>query len=136
MTWLDGSAATLVIAPVIGAYLCLSAIGLLRAGAAARFYTDIAERPAAMHATGAVALLAGAAVLSMHRTWSTPAEIAVGIAAAWWCIEGAGLVADPVRTQAFLVKPAAHAGMRKVQFASLAVGLYLLAVGLFGTASA
>ncbi len=49
---------TLVLAPVLGIYLLVSAVGFLRfPTAVADFSRDLCRHPAAMHAVGAIAFL-------------------------------------------------------------------------------
>lgn len=126
------SAPSLKIAPVVGAYLCLSGAGLLRKGEAGAFLSDLSDRPAAMHAVGAIAFFAGALLLSLHRHWGTPAEIIVNLAAALWIFEGAGMLADPGRLRATLANPDFATRLKMTQWISIPVGLYLLAVGAIG----
>lgn len=78
------STSTIVIAPVVGAYLCLSGGGLLRRGEASAFLADLCSRPAALHAVGAVAFFVGASILSLHRQWAYPPEIVLNLVAAYW----------------------------------------------------
>lgn len=123
---------TLVIAPVVGAYLCVSGAGLLRKEAVEALLLDLCIHPAEMHAVGAIAFLAGAGILSFHRFWGTPAEIVLNLIAALWIFEGAGLLADPARLRTVLARPTAAARLRSLQAFNMLVGLYLLALGGIG----
>lgn len=127
---LNASATSVLVAPIVGGYLCVSAIGLLRKGEAASFLTDICTRPSAMHGVGAIAFFAGTTVLSLHRHWETPAEIAINVVALSWLIEGAGLLADPARLRTTLATINAAANLRKVQALNLVLGLYLIVAGV------
>ena len=119
--------ATIVLAPVIGAYLLLSAVGFLRAPEAVRaFAAELAGRPALAHALGAIAFLTGAGVVSVHRHWSTPPEIAVSLTGLWWAFEGAGLLAAPAAAAAALRSPEHQAAARALNLVALLVGAYLL----------
>jgi hypothetical protein len=129
---LRASRPTLVLAPVVGSYLCLCACGLLRRGKAAEFLSDLRSHPASMHAVGAIAFLVGAGILSFNRHWLWPADILLNLVALWWAFEGAGMLADSDRLRAALGDRAA-ARLRTGQWGSLAIGLYLLLVGLSGT---
>jgi hypothetical protein len=129
------SAPSLRIAPVVGAYLCLSGAGLLRKGEAGAFLSDLSDHPAAMHAVGGIAFFVGALLLSFHRHWATPAEIVVNLVAALWVFEGAGMLADPGRLRATLANPHFATRLKRAQWVSFPVGLYLLTVGAIGSPS-
>lgn len=127
---------TLVLAPVVGAYLLLSASGLLRHHDAVRsFFDDLARHPAALHAVGAIAFLVGGLIVSLHRHWSTPAEIAVSATGLWWAIEGAGMLASPAAVRQAMSDPRAATTMRLLNVGALVVGAYLLTVGIIGRAA-
>jgi hypothetical protein len=97
---LIGSQQTQWLAPIVGAYLCLSALGALRGEETRRLIADLQDHPAAMHAVGAIAVFVGASLLSLHLHWSSPPEILLNVVAAWWVFEGAGMLADPARLRA------------------------------------
>lgn len=118
-------------APVIGAYLLLSAFGMLRSrDALPGFARDLAEHPAAMHGVGAVAFFVGAGIVSFHRHWGAPAEIVVSATGLWWAFEGAGMLASPARVAAVMREPGYLRAMRWINVAGLLPGAYLLAVAL------
>ncbi|WP_395945571.1 hypothetical protein [Brevundimonas sp.] len=123
---------SLLLAPIVGGYLCVSGIGLLRKGEAGSFLANLCAHPAAMHAVGGVAFFAGAAVLSLHRHWGTPSEIAINLVALIWLVEGGGILADPARLRMALATPKAAFRLRYVQLFNIPLGLYLLAVGILG----
>lgn len=131
--FITASASTLIIAPVVGAYLCLSGAGLLRKGEAAHFLSDISKHPAAMHAVGAVAFFTGAGLLSFHRRWETPAEIILNLVAVLWAYEGAGMIADPARLKSSLGKSRSANLLRLWQRFSMVIGVYLIIVGAIGS---
>lgn len=130
---ISGSEATLHLSLVVGGYLCVSSLGLLRAQSARAFLADLASHAGVLHVVGAVAFFVGAGILSFHRHWATPAEIVLNLVALWWTFEGAGLLADPQRLGALMANPAAAAWMRFSQMGAMTVGLYLLVVGAFGS---
>lgn len=132
--WLiTASVPTLIIAPVVGAYLCLSGAGLLQKDEAAHFLSDISKHPAAMHAVGAVAFFTGAGLLSFHRHWETPAEIILNLVAILWAYEGAGMIADPARLKSSLGKSRSANFLRLWQRFSIVIGVHLLIVGAIGS---
>jgi hypothetical protein len=119
---------TRLLAPVLGAYLVLSALGFLRPTSAARaFAQNLAANPALVHALGAIAFLVGVGVVSFHRHWSTLPEIALSLTGCWWAFEGAGMLASPAASVAALNRPGADRLMRLLNVGALAVGGYLLA---------
>jgi len=120
------SETTLLLCPVVGGYLCLSAFGLLRRGTAEAFLENLRNNPATMHAVGAIALLVGAGILAFHRHWSSPAEIVLNLVCVWWVIEGAGMLADSGRIARLFANPKAPGWLRAAHWLMLAVGLYLL----------
>ena len=123
---------TILLAPVVGAYLCLSAIGLLRRAELGAFLEDLRQNPSSMHAVGAVAFLAGASLLSFQREWSTPGDLALNLVAAMWAFEGAGMLASPALLRAVLRHPRAVAGLRVSFTVTGSVGVYLLILGVAG----
>jgi hypothetical protein len=130
-----GSQQTLWLAPIVGAYLCLSALGMLRREEAGEFIADLRDRPAALHAVGAVAFFVGAGLLSFHRHWSTPPEIILNLVAAWWLFEGAGMLADPKRMRAVFSRTATAKRVRLTTAIFILPGAYLLLIGFFGNVS-
>jgi hypothetical protein len=120
------SETTLLLCPVVGGYLCLSAAGLLRRGAAEAFLENLRDNPAIMHAVGAIAMFVGAGILAFHQHWSTPAEIVLNLICVWWVIEGAGMLADSGRLARLFANPRASGWLRATHWLMLAVGLYLL----------
>jgi len=126
---------TLVLAPVLGIYLLVSAVGFLRfPTAVADFSRDLCRHPAAMHAMGAIAFFVGAGIVSFHRHWSNPAEIAVTATGLWWALEGAGMLASPAAVARAMQKSRYVPTMRALQWGALLVGAYLLWVGISGIA--
>jgi len=124
---------TLILAPLVGAYLVLSATGFLRApGAAADFFEDLSKHPAAVHAVGAIAFLTGAAILSFHRHWATPAEIAVSATGLWWAFEGGGMLAAPEQVRRAMMRRGASRAMRVLNGIALPIGVYLIIVAIIG----
>jgi hypothetical protein len=130
---LSASQQTLWLAPVVGAYLCASSIGLLRQGESQLFVADLRDHPGAMHAVGAIAFFVGAAILSVHRHWATPPEVAVNLVAIWWTFEGAGMLMDPKRMRSLFARNGTLKQLRITSLLSIPLGFYLLAVGLFGS---
>jgi len=131
--FITASAPTLMIAPVVGAYLCLSGAGLLRKGEAAHFLSDISKHPATMHAVGAVAFFTGAGLLSFHRHWEMPAEIILNLVAILWAYEGAGMIADLARLKSSLGKSRSANLLLLWQRFSIVIGVYLVIVGAIGS---
>ncbi len=127
-----GSRETLWLAPVVGAYLCLSAAGFVRRDEASRFIADLRDRPAAMHAVGAIAFFVGAAILSYHRDWTTVSGVTLNLVAVWWVFEGAGMLADRASVRTVLYRDAAAKQLRLASIIGVPVGGYLLFVGLLG----
>jgi len=121
---------TLLLAPVVGAYLILSALGVLlgRAG----FVDDLRDHPAVLHAVGALAFLVGAGIVSFHRDWSSPADATVSLTGCWWALEGAGLLAAPNAFKHALGHPRYEPTFRVMNIAGLAVGGYLASVAVLG----
>ncbi|MET3710651.1 hypothetical protein ABIC65_001331 [Sphingomonas trueperi] len=114
---------TLVLAPVLGIYLLVSAVGFLRfPTAVADFSRDLCRHPAAMHAVGAVAFFVGAGIVSFHRHWGNPAEIAVTATGLWWAFEGAGMLAWPGSVVRAMQHPRYISTMRAMQWSALLVG--------------
>ena len=126
---------TLLLAPVVGAYLCVSAMGLLKSGEGNRFLTDLRAHPASLHAVGAVAFFVGAGLLSLHRHWATPPEIIVNVVALWWTFEGAGMLANPTRLSLLFARPFALKQLRIASIVGVPLGAYLLLVGFVGHSS-
>ncbi|TFI56865.1 hypothetical protein E2493_18145 [Sphingomonas parva] len=126
---------TLWLAPVVGSYLCLSSVGLLRQGESRRLTADLRDHPGAMHAVGAIAFFVGAALLSLHRHWATPPEIAVNLVAIWWTFEGAGMLLEPERLRSRFARSEAAKQLRVASLVSIPLGVYLLLVGLLGRAT-
>jgi hypothetical protein len=105
---------------------------MLQQDEAAEFLADLRDRPAAMHAVGAIAFFLGGGLLSLHRHWSSPPEVVLNTVAAWWMFEGAGMLADPKRMRKLF---AGTASSKQVQLAAVTgtlLGVYLLIFGLFG----
>ncbi|WP_084583840.1 hypothetical protein [Sphingomonas azotifigens] len=126
---------TLVLAPVLGIYLLVSAVGFLRfPTAVADFSRDLCRHPASMHAVGAVALFVGASIVSFHRHWGNPTELLVTGTGLWWALEGAGMLASPAAVVRAMQNPRYVPTMRALQWGALLVGAYLLWVGIFGSA--
>ena len=128
---LPGSRSTGPLALVVGAYLLLSAIGIWR-DRSGELISSLRTSSHGLHTTGAIAFLAGGAILSFHRHWGSAAEVTLNLVAAWWVAEGAGMLADPERVKKVLSHPRAISAFRLGQVCAGIVGLYLLAVGLFG----
>ncbi|CAN5513219.1 hypothetical protein BH10PSE14_BH10PSE14_23610 [soil metagenome] len=126
------SGTTLALAPIVGTYLCLSAVGLLRHSEAEAFLADLRAHPGAMHGVGAVAFFCGAGLLSLHRYWASPPEIALGAVAAWWLFEGAGLLASPALLRGVFEHRDAARRLRATNCLSIGVGIYLMLIGMFG----
>lgn len=123
---------TILLAPVVGAYLCLTAVGLLRRGELSAFLGDLRQHPGSMHAVGAVAFLAGASILSFQRQWSAPGDLVLNSVAAIWVFEGAGMLASPAVLRAVFRQAHTLAGLR-VSFTLMAlVGVYLSILGVAG----
>lgn len=132
--WEARQPVTLRLAPVIGAYLLLSAAGFLRGRASLdRFVEDVARSPALTHTLGAVAFFVGAGIVSFHHHWSSLPEIAVSATGCWWAFEGAGMLASPAAAAAALSRPAHRKLARASNLAALAVGAYLLLVTAIST---
>jgi hypothetical protein len=130
---MTGSQQTQWLAPIVGAYLCLSAAGAFRGEETGRFLADLKDHPAAMHAVGAIAFFVGASILSLHRHWSTPPEILLNLVAAWWVFEGAGMLADPARLRAAFSRPSSAGRLRLTTMVAALPGAYLVAFGVLGT---
>jgi len=127
-----GSERTVLLAPVVGAYLCLSAIGLLRKGAARSFLSDVRQHPAAMHAVGAVAFFVGGFILTWQRQWSLPADWALNLIACMWIFEGAGMLASPALVRKVVAQPAAARSFAIATAGAAGIGVYLIIAGLAG----
>jgi hypothetical protein len=127
-----GSQQTHWLAPVVGAYHFLSALGAFRGEETERFLADLRDHPAAVHAAGAIAFFVGASLLSLHRHWSYPPEILLNFVAAWWVFEGAGMLVDPARLRAAFSRPNSARWLRFTTGIAALPGAYLLAFGLFG----
>ncbi len=131
---ISGSRETLWLAPVVGAYLCLSAFGLLRREECNRLIADLRDHPASLHAVGAIAFFVGAALLSFHRHWTTMPEVVVNLVAAWWVFEGTGMLANPALLRVVLVREVAVKQLRLTSLMGVPIGGYLLLVSLVGHA--
>jgi hypothetical protein len=129
---MTGSQQTLWLAPVVGAYLCLSAFGLLRRQEAGGFIADLRDHPASMHAVGAIAFFVGGGLLSFHRHWSTPPEVVLNLIASWWLLEGAGMLADPQRLRAVFSRAENAERLRLATVSAVVPGAYLVLFGCFG----
>jgi hypothetical protein len=130
---MTGSQQTQWLAPIVGTYLCLSALGAIRGEETGRFIADLRDHPGAMHAVGAIAFFVGASLLSLHRHWSSPPEILLNVVAAWWVFEGAGMLADPARLRAAFCRPGSANKLRLGTLVAALPGVYLVAFGLLGS---
>ena len=111
------------LAAVAGAYLLLSAAGLLSPGRAGAVIDDLRAHPAAAHAMGAVAFFVGAAVIALHPRFGTPLEGLVTLTGLWWVLEGAATLAAP---GLLLSRPHAAIHLRRMNLLALPVGALLL----------
>ncbi|MCE7795340.1 hypothetical protein LWE61_02075 [Sphingobium sufflavum] len=94
MDGITASPLTLTLAPMMGAYPCLSAAGLPR-GRGAAAPVRPCRSSVALPCVGAVAILFGARILAFHPLWRSPAEVTMSAVAAWWDVEGADMLASP-----------------------------------------
>ena len=111
------------LAAVAGAYLLLSAAGLLAPGRAGAVIDDLRAHPAAAHAMGAVAFFVGAAIIALHLRFGTPLEALVTLTGIWWTLEGAATLAAP---SLLLSRPDAAIHLRRMNLLALPVGALLL----------
>jgi hypothetical protein len=111
------------LAAVAGAYLLLSAAGLLARGRAEAVVADLRAHPAVAHVLGAVAFLVGAALIALHPRFGSPLEALVTLTGIWWALEGAALLVAPAR---LLSRPDAAIHLRRMNLLALPVGVLLL----------
>ena len=119
---------TCSIALISGAYLLLSAIGVVsRRDTAERIIVALRDNPALTHAVGAVAFFVGAGLLTLHHRWATPTEALVSAVAAWWALEGALTLALGT---ALFRRPDTAVHFRRMNFVAIPVGLALVTLAL------
>ncbi len=111
------------LAAVTGAYLLLSAAGLLAPGRAEAVVADLQAHPAVAHVLGAVAFFVGAAVVALHPRFGSPLEALVTLTGIWWALEGAATLAAP---NLLLSRPDAARHLRRMNLLALPVGAVLL----------
>ena len=111
------------LAAVAGAYLLLSAAGLLAPGRAEAVVADLRAHPAAAHVMGAVAFFVGAAVVALNPRFGSPLEALVTLTGIWWALEGGAMLVAPTR---LLSRPGAPIHLRRMNLLALPVGAVLL----------
>ena len=120
---MPAQAYTSELAAVTGAYLLLSAAGLLAPGRAEAVVADLRAHPAVTHVLGAVAFFVGAAVVALHPRFGSPLEALVTLTGIWWALEGAATLVAPGR---LLSRPDAARHLRRMNLIALPVGAVLL----------
>lgn len=80
----------------VGAYLLLSATGVLaKSTALEEFVQDLRTSPALAHMTGAVAFFIGGAILLINPGFGSWIAALLSLTAVWWMAEGALMLAAP-----------------------------------------
>ena len=120
---MPAQAHTSELAAVAGAYLLLSAAGLLAPGRAEAVIDDLRAHPAAAHAMGAVAFFVGAAIVALHPRFGSPLEALVTLTGLWWALEGAVTLAA---SSLLLSRPDAAIHLRRMNLLALPAGALLL----------
>lgn len=125
---------TLKLAPMIGAFMVASAIGFLRKSSRVQSYLrELSASTAISRMVGALALFGGGLIVLYHSDFTSPAASVLSGLGIFWTLEGFALLTIPDRLP--LRSEGTVNQFRLLQFAGLAMGVFLLVAGLLGEVS-